>query len=94
MKRVTETDRPAALTEAQLGQLAALQGRAPDTVDVPEAPAENWAHARQFYKPRKEQISIRVDADILDWLRSRSPRYQTEINRILRQEMNRAAALR
>jgi uncharacterized protein (DUF4415 family) len=35
----------------------------------------------------KEPISIRLDADILDWLRHKSERYQVEINRILRKEM-------
>jgi uncharacterized protein (DUF4415 family) len=82
---------PVALTEAQLAQLAALRGRSPDVNDIPEAPAANWQHARQFYKPRKEPISIRVDADILDWLKRKSDRYQTEINRILRDQMEREA---
>ena len=42
---------------------------------------------RRFYKPRKEAISLRIDADVLDWLRHRSDRYQSEINRILREKM-------
>jgi uncharacterized protein (DUF4415 family) len=89
MKRVVTTgDRPAALTKAQRAQLQALQDRTPDTIDIPEAPEENWRHVRRFYKPIKEPISIRVDADILDWLRRKSERYQTEINRILRKEMD------
>ena len=89
MKRVVTTDNsPTALTEAQLAQLKALEGRSPNTADLPEAPEANWGHARQFYRPRKEPISIRVDADILDWLRRKSERYQTEINRILRKEMD------
>jgi uncharacterized protein (DUF4415 family) len=37
--------------------------------------------------PRKEPISIRLDDDVLDWLRRRGDRYQTEINRILRLAM-------
>jgi uncharacterized protein (DUF4415 family) len=86
MKRGTLTNRRLELTEAQLAQLRALGGN-PDTADIPEAPAENWAHARQFFKPRKEAISIRLDADVLDWLRRRSDRYQSEINRILREKM-------
>ena len=77
---------PPALTEAQIAQLRALGGH-PDTSDIPEAPAGNWRDARRFFKPRKEAISLRVDADVLDWLRRRSDRYQTEINRILREKM-------
>jgi uncharacterized protein (DUF4415 family) len=90
MKRVLMTDdRPAALTDAQLAQLEALKDRAPDVEDIPEAPADHWEFARRFYKPRKEPISIRLDADILDWLKRKNDRYQTEINRILREQMER-----
>ena len=85
MRKVVSTERPA-LTEAQLAQLRALDGR-PDTADIPEAPAANWKHARRLYRPRKEAISLRVDADVLDWLRRSSDHYQSEINRILREKM-------
>jgi uncharacterized protein (DUF4415 family) len=75
-----------ALTPEQEAELRALDG-APDTTDIPEAPAGNWRDARRFYKVRKEPISIRVDADVLDWLRRKHDRYQVEINRILREKM-------
>jgi uncharacterized protein (DUF4415 family) len=77
------------LTDNQMQQLHALQDREPDTQDIPEAPAENWQHAQRgaFWKPRKEAISLRVDMDVLDWLRRKGPGYQTTINRILRERM-------
>ena len=52
-------------------------------------PEANWATAvpGKFYKPRKEAISLRLDMDVLDWLRRKGPGYQTEINRILREKM-------
>jgi uncharacterized protein (DUF4415 family) len=88
MKRiVAKESEPADLSEAQRAQLAALEAVTPDTNDLPEAPARNWDYARQFYKPRKEPISIRLDADVLDWLRRRGDRYQTAINHILRLAM-------
>jgi uncharacterized protein (DUF4415 family) len=88
MKRtVTTDDSPAALTETQRAQLLALKDRTPDINDIPEAPEASWRHARRFYKRIKEPISIRVDADVLDWLRRKTGRYQTEINRILRKAM-------
>ena len=86
MKKASLIESPA-LTEAQSAQLQALDGH-PNTTDIPEAPAENWRDARRFFKPRKEAISLRVDADVLDWLRRRSDRYQSEINRILREKMD------
>lgn len=67
-------------------QLDSLDGN-PDTTSIPEAPAANWSTAHRFYKIRKEPISIRLDADVLDWLRSRHEQYQVEINRILRERM-------
>lgn len=77
------------LTDNQMQQLRALEGREPDTQDIPEAPAANWQHAQRgvFWKPRKEAISLRVDRDVLDWLRGQGPGYQTTINRILRERM-------
>jgi uncharacterized protein (DUF4415 family) len=79
------------MTEEQWAQLKAPRG-APDTADIPEAPAESWVTAvrGKFYRPRKEAISLRVDMDVLDWLRRKGPGYQTTINRILRERMEAA----
>ncbi len=85
MKKGSSIKRKALPPELQ-AQLDVLDGN-PDTVSVPEAPAANWAEARCFYRVRKEPISIRIDADVLDWLRTRHERYQVEINRILRERM-------
>lgn len=77
------------LKPAQRAQLRALEGRRPDTADIPEAPAAHWRNAERgkFFKPRKQAISLRLDMDVVDWLRRRGPGYQTEINRILRERM-------
>jgi uncharacterized protein (DUF4415 family) len=40
-----------------------------------------------FYRPRKRQITARVDADVLDWLKAQGKGYQSRINAILRREM-------
>jgi len=48
----------------------------------------------RFYKPVKEQISLRVDADVLAWFRSRGRRYQTYINDLLRREMQKGLSRR
>jgi uncharacterized protein (DUF4415 family) len=81
-----------ALSRAQLNQLAklgALPDNQIDAVDVPEAPLENSAQAPRgnFYRPIKRSVTIRLDADIIAWLKQHAAngRYQTEINRILRQ---------
>ena len=81
-----------ALSRAQLNQLAkiaALPDDQIDIVDIPEAPIGNWARARRgdLYRPVKQSVTIRLDADILAWFKQHAAdgRYQTEINRILRQ---------
>ncbi len=38
--------------------------------------------------PRKEQITLRLDGDVLEWFRARGPGYQTQINALLRAYMN------
>jgi uncharacterized protein (DUF4415 family) len=56
---------------------------APQRVDPPVEPAGDDASrcvTRHFYRPWKEAISLRLDADVLEWPRHRNERYQTEIN--------------
>lgn len=41
----------------------------------------------EHFKPRKKQISIRLDADVLEWFQVQPGKYQTLINRALRNYM-------
>ncbi len=50
------------------------------------ADQETSAESR-WNRPRKRQISFRVDVEVLDWLKSKGPGYQTRMNRILRRVM-------
>ncbi len=72
----------------QLAKLAALPDDQIDTADIPEAPVENWTEARrsEFYRPVKQPVTIRLDADVLAWFKAQRAAggYQTEINRVLR----------
>lgn len=69
----------------RLARLAALPDDQIDTSDIPEV--LDWSHAVRggLYKPRKEAITIRLDADVLAYFRSRGGQYQSEINRVLRE---------
>ena len=83
---------PPALTDAQrehLVQLAALPDELIDTRDIPELSDEAWSAGvrARFYRPVKQQITARVDADVLDWLKSQGKGYQGRLNAILRREM-------
>jgi uncharacterized protein (DUF4415 family) len=75
----------------QLVTIAALPEDRIDTADIPDAPSENWVHARRgaFYRPLKQPVTIRLDADVLAWFKEHATNggYQTEINRVLRQHV-------
>jgi uncharacterized protein (DUF4415 family) len=74
-----------------LEALAALPDEDIDTSDIPEASPENMRLARRgaFYRPIKKPVTIRLDADVIEWFKAHadSSGYQTAINRILRQHV-------
>ncbi|VTT27851.1 Uncharacterized protein conserved in bacteria [Klebsiella pneumoniae] len=73
----------------QLNELATIQAKDIDTSDAPELTDHAWSTAERgrFYRPRKVQKTVRIDADVLYWLESKGPGYQTRINSILREAM-------
>jgi uncharacterized protein (DUF4415 family) len=74
---------------AALRALASRPDREIDTRDIPELTAEQLKSAvrGRFYRPVKQQITARVDADVLAWLKSQGKGYQSRMNAILRREM-------
>jgi len=73
----------------ELAALAALPDHEIDTSDIPELPAGAWKDAvrGRFYRPVKQAVSMRLDADVVAWLKRRGKGYQTRANSILRQRM-------
>ena len=80
------------LTDRQRANLRALAARPDSEIDYSDIPAmtdeqlKNAVRGR-FYKPVKRQITARVDADVLEWLKAQGKGYQSRINAILRREM-------
>jgi uncharacterized protein (DUF4415 family) len=78
-------------------QLRGLEQMPDDAIDTGEIPVvEDWSGARRgaLYRPRKTQISIRIDADVLQWFKDAAGEdeaYQTLMNRALRAHVLRAA---
>jgi uncharacterized protein (DUF4415 family) len=58
-----------------------------DYSDIPPLGDEFFSKAKQAWPPAKQQLTIRLDADVLEWLRTHGRGYQTRINRILRAAM-------
>jgi uncharacterized protein (DUF4415 family) len=82
MKRYRlDPKKPRTLTPAEARGLAS----APiDYSDIPPLGAEFFAKAAAEWPPAKQQLTIRLDADVLAWLKGQGRGYQTRINRILR----------
>jgi uncharacterized protein (DUF4415 family) len=76
-----------ALTRKQQATLAALAALPEDQIDTKEIPeVRDWSGAKRglFYRPVKQQLTLRIDADIVAWFRAHGKGYQTSINRALR----------
>lgn len=83
------------LTEERRAELKALAEQRDDKIDYSDIPPLDesfWANAapNPFFKPIKTHASVRIDADVLAWLKSQGKGYQTRMNAILREAMLRS----
>jgi len=72
----------------ELRKLAARPDRQIDLTDIPEIreiPSD--AVIGRFYRPKKTTVTIRLDADVVAWMKASGEGYQTRINGYLRQLM-------
>jgi uncharacterized protein (DUF4415 family) len=60
-----------------------------DTSEIPELTEKFWKSAvrNPYYRPLKKQLTLRLDADVIAWLRKHGKGYQTRANALLRQAM-------
>ena len=77
------------LTPSEIARLDAIEARLGDSDEIPETSDDAWATAvrGRHAKAMQEAISVRLDAEVLTWLRAKGPNYGAEINRILRERM-------
>lgn len=73
-------------------ELAALAAKPESEIDFSDLPAtteQDWQGAERgkFYRPIKQQLTVRIDADVLEWLKSQGKGYQSRLNDILRTAM-------
>jgi len=77
-----------------------LKGSPPDsqidTSDIPPLTDEFFRRAvrNPFYRPVKQSTTVRIDADVLAWLKAQGPGYQTRINSLLRAARERSSGKR
>jgi len=88
--RKTLTDSP--ITPARKRKLAQVAARPDSEIDFSEIPPLTesfWKNAirNPFYRPVKRQLTVRLDADVITWLRRQGKGYQTRLNQVLRRAM-------
>jgi uncharacterized protein (DUF4415 family) len=69
----------------ELAPLARMPDEQIDLTDAPEVRDWRGAVVGKFYRPIKRPVTIRVDADVLAWLKRQGRGYQTRINKLLRE---------
>ena len=82
------------LTERQKADLERLRNMSDDEIDTSDIPVVlDWKNARRgvFYRPVKQQITLRLDADVVAWFKEHAGEngrgYQTDMNRALREHV-------
>lgn len=80
------------LTKQQAEDIERLKNMKDEDIDYSDIPEiTDWSNAvrGKFYRPIKKSVTIRLDADVLAWLKSQGAGYQTRLNAMLRQAMDR-----
>lgn len=95
MRKVTKQAgvKPTAQQAAELKALQSMPDSEIDYSDAPSAKPEEWRNAvvGKFYRPIKQQLTLRIDADVVDWFKQQGKGYQTRINELLRDAMMKEA---
>ena len=90
-----DIDDPPRLTAEQKAELAELGARNDASIDYSDiAQVADFSgfvalRDRHLYRPHKQSTTLRIDADVLQWLKSKGKGYQTRLNAILRAAMER-----
>jgi uncharacterized protein (DUF4415 family) len=84
-------NRPKLITQqkAALDALRDLPNSDIDYSDIPPLTDDFWKNAVRspFFQPNKQATTVRVDSDVLLWLKGQGKGYLTRINAILRTAM-------
>ena len=79
------------LTAKERDRLKALASLPDDTIDLSDMPEVKEfppdAVVGKFYRPIKQSVTIRLDADVVAWVKASGDGYQTRINAYLRNMM-------
>jgi uncharacterized protein (DUF4415 family) len=85
------------LSKEQKRDIAALAAKRDEDIDFSDIPLKlDWSKAEvgKFYRPPKKAVTMRLDGDVIDWLKSYGKGYQTRVNFLLRHAMASTAVRR
>ncbi len=71
--------------DEQLAALAAMEDKDIDFSDIPEIRDFAGFERGRVFRPIKKPVTLRLDADVLEWFKHKHPKYQTAINTALRE---------
>ncbi len=71
-------------TKSDLKRIDGMKDEDIDYSDIAEVDAAFFERARVVVPPGKKQVTVRLDSDVLAWLKDQGKGYQTRINAILR----------
>lgn len=72
---------------AELAAIDAMPEEGIDFSDAPEITDFSGFRRGLFYRPEKQAVTIRLDSDVVAWFKASEPKYQTAVNRVLREYM-------
>ncbi len=72
------------ISKKRLEEIAAIKDEDIDYSDIPELGDDFWERAKLRMPAPKKGIYVRIDPDVLDWLKSKGKGYQTRMNAMLR----------
>ena len=76
-------------TIKEIEALAVKDDKDIDTSDIPETTDWDSAGIGKFYRPIKKKLTIRLDADVVEWFKRKNKHYQSAINKALREHIQR-----
>lgn len=85
------------LTKKQARDIAAVKEKRDADIDLSDMPEVlDWSRAEigKFHRPAKRSVTMRLDEDVIRWLKGFGPGYQTRANLLLRYAMTETQAAR
>jgi len=85
------------LSKAQKQDIAAIRATRDEDIDLSDMPeVVDWSKAEvgKFYRPPKKAVTMRLDSDVIEWLKGFGKGYQTRANLLLRHAMTSSGAQR